>query len=206
MGIGNTNDEGNKKSNFNFQNRALKLLTDCCSESGGSPPTILAINGIRTGVCEQTETYNVVGHSPDITSYTWVLPPNCSIVAGDSTETVDISFDPSFVSGTIRVWATNAYGDSNTLMLFVTSLPDPIFAINGPTEVADSESGLVYSCDTSYGASEYTWEVPGDATIIAGNGTTTIIVDWGSSSGNVKVAPKNSCGTRALYILPVSVV
>jgi parallel beta-helix repeat protein len=52
----------------------------------------------------------------------------------------------------------------------------------------------------------YTWSVPGDWTIDAGQGTNSIDVTVGSNSGNVSVTPSNSCGDGTPQTLAVTPV
>ncbi|NNM15754.1 MAG: hypothetical protein HKO56_03765, partial [Bacteroidia bacterium] len=52
-------------------------------------------------------------------------------------------------------------------------------------------SGETYSISAVAGATSYDWTVPAGATITAGQGTTSISVDWGTTSGNVCVRSYN---------------
>ncbi|MBK6641176.1 MAG: hypothetical protein IPG39_07995 [Bacteroidetes bacterium] len=76
--------------------------------------------------------------------------------------------------------------------------------ISGPITVCTGEQGLTYSIAAMFGASSYTWVVPAGSSIIAGQGTASIIVDWGTTSGLVTVTATNSCGvsgTRTLNVI-----
>ncbi|MBK9423971.1 MAG: T9SS type A sorting domain-containing protein [Bacteroidetes bacterium] len=76
--------------------------------------------------------------------------------------------------------------------------------ISGPVTVCTGEQGLTYSIAAMFGASSYTWVVPAGSSIIAGQGTSSIIVDWGTISGLVTVTATNSCGvsgTRTLNVI-----
>ena len=49
----------------------------------------------------------------------------------------------------------------------------------------------------------YQWTFPGDVSIISGQGTPVITVNWGDSSGFVSVAAVDACGvsdTRNAYV------
>jgi hypothetical protein len=60
-------------------------------------------------------------------------------------------------------------------------------------------AGVTYTYGSVTGASSYNWTVPGGATIVSGQGTTTIVVNYGSfSTGSVTVAAVNGCGNGAL--------
>lgn len=207
MGLGNKYDNGNKGSNYNWQKRVIQILNRCCSFiPSGAVPAPFTVLGERYGVCDSTQIYTVSGDHANTTSYTWDVPPGVTIVGDPNIDTVELTFDPSFVSSVIRVWATNAFGDSDIYYLFVTALPGAITQITGPTEVSDSQSGIEYDCSISFGATAYIWTVPSGATIIAGQSTTSIIVDWGSVSGEVGVAAKNDCGERLPFKINVNII
>jgi len=75
-------------------------------------------------------------------------------------------------------------------------------SLSGSHIVAPGESGVTYSViDENGTGSSYNWTVPAGATIVSGQGTATVTVDWGqSSSGDITVAVTNSCGTHNLSL------
>jgi len=86
---------------------------------------------------------------------------------------------------------------------YVPATPGPI---TGSASVCAGASGLTYSISPVAGATSYTWTVPPGASIIAGQGTTSITVNFGSTSGNITVAASNGCGTSAPSTLSVTVI
>lgn len=72
------------------------------------------------------------------------------------------------------------------------SLNDP-GSITGNTSVCIGAAGETYSISAVTGATSYTWTVPSGATITAGQGTTSITVTFGTTSGNVCVTANNDC-------------
>ena len=73
--------------------------------------------------------------------------------------------------------------------------PDAPYPITGSSQVPKNTTGEVYSITAVPYASSYNWTVPPDATITAGQGTTSITVSFGTQSGNVSVCSGNvSCG------------
>lgn len=93
--------------------------------------------------------------------------------------------------------------------IFVTKLcPEPMQPglITGPAMVCAAEDGVSYSIDPVPGALTYTWQVPGSSVITSGQGTTSIIVDFAVSSGDVSVTADRLCGSGAAQILAVDVV
>ena len=68
--------------------------------------------------------------------------------------------------------------------------------ITGDAIVSNQASGVVYAVGNSGGGS-ISWTVPSDATIVSGQGTSSITVDFGNDSGDV-TATISSCGGTVL--------
>jgi hypothetical protein len=79
--------------------------------------------------------------------------------------------------------------------------PQPAW-ISGPTTVCAWQQGLVYSCPPMPGVT-YVWSVPQNATIVSGQGTPSITVNWGNKKGNVAVLYQSSCGKSQRRTLSV---
>ncbi len=109
----------------------------------------------------------------------------------------------------VRAYATNstgtAYGNEVT---FETgcNLPAAPGVITGNTEVAGNATGVAYTISAVTGATGYTWTVPAGATIVSGQGTTAILVDFGTTGGNVSVRSENSCGNSIYTTLNVTMI
>jgi poly(hydroxyalkanoate) depolymerase family esterase len=59
-------------------------------------------------------------------------------------------------------------------------------SITGNINVLNSAAGVIYSVPALSG-NTYTWTVPAGATIVSGQGTNAIIVNFGSTSGNISL-------------------
>jgi beta-glucanase (GH16 family) len=71
------------------------------------------------------------------------------------------------------------------------------YAVLGDGQVAPNEQYKNYRIDPVAGGS-YTWTVPSGATIVSGQGTSTITVNWGTAGGSVGVSVAvNGCTTAA---------
>jgi hypothetical protein len=93
--------------------------------------------------------------------------------------------------------------NSNPRCNTIYAAPKKPVAINGPATVCVNQQGVTYSVASAYGATDYLWTVPTGASIVSGQGTPTIVVNFGASAGSVKAQARNSCGnlgTRALTI------
>lgn len=75
-----------------------------------------------------------------------------------------------------------------------TAPPQP-GAITGIADFCLNQQNVTYSVAPVPGASSYTWTVPSGATLVSGQGTTSIVVNFGTLGGNISVQADNSCGT-----------
>jgi len=79
--------------------------------------------------------------------------------------------------------------------------------VSGYAQVCPLQSGVQYSIAPVVTASSYTWTAPPGATIVSGQGTTAITVDFGSATGTgfIEVVAVNGCGTSAAQQFQVNV-
>jgi Zn-dependent metalloprotease/subtilisin-like proprotein convertase family protein len=174
------------------------------SNGTGAPTTPTAVNGNKTKVCPGlTKNYDcpaVVG----ATSYIWTVPANATITNGQGTTNITVDFLAGFTSGNISVQAQNSCGSSLVKTVVVRSIPGKPKAITGDTK---NLCGLVstYSIPASTtGGTAHNWTVPASATILSGQGTTSIDVQWPSvslSGASVCVTSDNVCGSSPLRCL-----
>ncbi|HRY33356.1 MAG TPA: dockerin type I domain-containing protein [Bacteroidales bacterium] len=83
-------------------------------------------------------------------------------------------------------------------------------SITGPANVCAGQTGVGYSITAVSNASNYTWTVPTGATIISGQGTNAIVIDYGNTSisGSVGVTASDPCGntttnSKAITVSPL---
>ncbi|MFH1118384.1 MAG: PKD-like domain-containing protein, partial [Bacteroidota bacterium] len=182
---------------------------------GGSSPRNLAVTpqatvpaqpGPITGnnpVCQgSTQTYTVT--AVPFVVYTWAVPAGWTIDAGQGTNTVTVTAGNT--TGAITVTPSNDCGtgtvQSRTITVDVT-LPAATTAITGNTNPCQTSTQTYYV--TMNTGITYTWTIPADWTILAGQGTSSITVTVGSISGNIEVTPSNGCGNGPVTTLPVTV-
>ena len=86
-------------------------------------------------------------------------------------------------------------------------LPHGGRVISGLPSVCLGQTGVVYSIRNIKNADSYTWSVPAGATIMAGNNTNSITVDFSTaaSPGDISVYATNACGDGTTMILPLTV-
>ncbi len=173
----------------------------------GKPVTPAAILGTTIGVCPGAN--NVVFSVAPLagaSTYNWIPPPNSSISSGQGTSSIVLDFNASFISGTLSVSAGNSCGVSNLKSKVIKSIPARPASISGSTAVCMNQSGVAYSIAWIDGATSYQWLVPQGATIVAGQSTNAIVVNFGAVAGKVKVRAINACGNSIYQTSTVSIV
>jgi hypothetical protein len=151
-------------------------------------------------VCQgQTSVIYTVPSIANATGYVWTVPSGATIASGNNTNAITLDFNTSAVSGYITVQGTNACGSgiiSANFPITVNSLPSVSDIITGNPTVCLGQNGVSYSVPAVANATGYFWTVPSGATIVSGNNTSTIIVDFSTSatSGNLTVFGTNACG------------
>lgn len=75
--------------------------------------------------------------------------------------------------------------------------------VTGDNLVEPNEENVPYAVPSIAGAT-YNWTVPSGASIVSGQGTENIIVDWGQNSGDITVQLTTACGTESI-VSPVEV-
>jgi hypothetical protein len=109
--------------------------------------------------------------------------------------TTDIIVQWGNTGGSVSVIAGNQCGNSNPSVLAVTvaSPPSQPAAIQGPDQVCNSAT-VIYLVDPVPDATSYFWTVPVDATIVSGQNTDSIFVQWGANAGDISIIARNNCG------------
>jgi hypothetical protein len=173
------------------------------------PAAAGAITGASPVCLGQTSvTYSVPAIS-SATGYVWSLPSGASIVSGSNTNQIVVNFSGSAVSGNISVYGTNCLGNgtSSSKPLTVTLIPSAPTAIIGNKYVCASATNIVYSIDPVASATAYTWTVPLGATLVSGQNTTSITVNFSPGffpGQSVAVRAQNCSGTSAVTSLALS--
>jgi hypothetical protein len=134
--------------------------------------------------------------------YTWTLPPGATIASGLSTNSITVNYSASATSGTVSVYGLNCLGNgiSSSLPTTIRTLPGAAGFITGNSVPCLSETGVTYSVPAITHASGYVWTVPAGATIVSGQNTNSIKVDYSltATTGNVTVIGTNCKGNGAI--------
>jgi endo-1,4-beta-D-glucanase Y len=151
-----------------------------------------------------TATYSNGGTSP---TFQWKKGSTVISGATNSSYTTTSLNNSDVITATMTSNATCVTGSTaNSNSIVVTVNPNPGFDSNvsGPTSVTSDQTSVSYSVSNQTGMT-YAWSVPAGATIVSGQGTNSIKINFGTSSGNVTLIEKNSSGQTSTISLPVSV-
>ncbi len=197
--------------------------------AGANTFSLSAISGSTTFCDFATEQYSVsISGASQNTTIVWSVPAGASVVNGQGTNSVLVAFGNT--NGNVRV---DVSSPCTTIFssLAVTSSACTFFKggnNDGFSRTEDCASNLnggsvfipgpivgsTTFCDfatESYSITvagtnpetTYTWSVPVGATITSGQGTSTILVTFGTTAGNISVDVANACETINV-LLPVS--
>ncbi len=173
----------------------------------GTPGTI---SGLTNITYPQTNVSYSIAAVPGATSYTWTVPSGASIALGQGSNSIQVNYACGTSSGNLGVTASNSCGSSGTNSVSITvatSTPAMPGAISGTNNLPAGVSGMTYSISPVSGATSYTWTVPSGASIISGQGSSSIIVNYSCAavSGNIGVTSTNDCGTSGMRTMAVTV-
>lgn len=158
--------------------------------------------------CSASKTFSII--EPDVLTIS--VAADNPIVCKGGTTTVQVNASggtiPYSGTGTFTVtYGTKTYTVTDNRSCKVSksyfiangtqSAPSKPAGINGPSSASKLQAGVVFSVKSPNANYKYVWTVPSDATITAGQNTSSITVTWGRSSGNVTAKAQNDCGTSA---------
>jgi hypothetical protein len=169
------------------------------------PTAINSTAADATGLCGGGDFGYSVSTVANATSYTWTPAAGTTVSLNNSDGSLMTLHAPAgFNTGTLSVTANNSCGSSLATTKTLNAAPAKPGAVSGPVNVSASQAGAVYSVP-SVGGLTYTWSAPAGAKIVSGQNTSSITVNWGSTSGNITAKASNSCGTSTASILAVTV-
>lgn len=175
---------------------AARILAVTTSPLPAAPGAITVSGGAAAVCTGNTRTYT----TPLVSgvTYSWTVPVGATVVSGQNTNSIQLNFTSSFVSGSaLSVRAANSCGNSTPTSVTInkSTLATP-GAISGPDR---SCPNIVrgFSVATVAGATSYQWTLPPGATFTSASTGNIITARVGTTSGNVTVRAVSACGTSA---------
>ncbi|WP_396189162.1 putative Ig domain-containing protein [Flavobacterium sp.] len=188
--------------------------------SGATLPSIITGPSNICGLT--TATYSVQQESG--VTYQWNVPNGMTIVSGQNSSTIVVSIENQSTTGSISVRSLSTCGTSNRRTLDIGTIPI-INSINGATTLCGAAQATIgnngtvlnnnplnqytYSVAAISGVSSYQWSVPNGSTIISGQGSNSIVVNFDLTTfetGLISVQGINNCGNGLVKTLLVSSV
>lgn len=154
----------------------------------------------NTTVCGGTSQAYSITSVNGATSYTWTLPSGWSGTSASNS----ISSIAGTSGGTVSVVANNSCGSSSPRTINVTvnnapAQPSTITPSGGSAKVCPGNT-RTYTISPVSGATSYQWTAPTGGTIISGQGTTSVNVEYNSgftANDTIHVSAVNGCGPGA---------
>lgn len=162
------------------------------------------ISGARYGVCNLAFTYSVAPVN-NATGYTWTASAG-TIVSGQGTNAIVVSFPVTTATIIISVTADNANGSSpvrTTNVRGKPAVPGPVIAT--PSDWCAGSNGIQFYSDISGLVGTYTLQWSWNPVPAAGNATglnsNLMTLDWYSQTNHavVRMRATNACGTSTTY-------
>lgn len=172
------------------------------SAAPGSVPGM--IEGLASGICKQGAATYTLPPINDATGYLWTVPIGATIMSGQNTNSIKVVFASSYRAGDICVQYSTQCGTSPFECIQVSPTPVINTNIQGSNVLCEFANNEIYSIASVNGANEYIWTVPTGASILSGQGTPSILVNFGSHSGIVTVRASNACGLSPIKFINVT--
>ncbi len=124
-------------------------------------------------------------------TYNWTVGDGIEIIGRSDSSSITVNWNCD--ASTI---ACNVSGNCNNIT-YQKDINIKNLEIEGPVFFSGNDIGMTFSAPLLH-STTYTWSVPADATISSGQGTNSIIVDWGTTEGEVQVDIDNDCGLQTV--------
>lgn len=163
-------------------------------------PGTIYIDGGGSSVCPgESRTFSIDSASQPGVTYFWEVPAGATILSGQNSTTIDVSFDVSFnADGFIKAYKVNACGMSpaRSLKIFRNrtrpATPAYIYAAD---QKACAQDTLTFSTSTVDTGIIWHWYSSNTVTIIGGQGTSSVtaVTNSNFTGGWVAVYTENNC-------------
>ena len=163
-------------------------------------PSIPAVVNGEVYACEFLTGGTTTYSTPAVanTTYQWIAPAGMTIVSGQGTNTITVSFGSAFITSSLKVRAVTTCGASLYKLFQVKRVaPARPTALTSTATKACPGDVVVYTATAMAGATTYNWTAPTGATVTAGQGTNVATITFNSgftASGIVSVTASNGCG------------
>lgn len=213
--------QGTNSINVNWTNtsgifQVSVFANNACGSSASVNKNILLLSGApiaapsilgNNNPCPGISTYSI-NAVPEAFSYQWNISGGGIIASGQGTTQISVDWQQTGGPFTISVFAENICGNSATTTFLVNVQPGvPLAptAIMGDSIVCPGTA--TYTVSTVNGATSYDWTVSSGGTIVSGQGSNTIVIDWTTSGGpySISLVVNSNCASSTPVITNVLV-
>ncbi|MFY8132266.1 MAG: hypothetical protein ACOVOL_03455, partial [Bacteroidia bacterium] len=167
--------------------------------------------------CGVRGTANTLTYSVDrdlnATSYSWILTDGIAAVGRTDSNVISVTYPAGFTTGQIRVLPINACGSGFARAIYPrTGQPNtaPVVtqSVTSVCGIRGTATTATYTIQPVDGCNSYLWTLPSNATLVSGQGSTSIQVRFGSSysGGVISVAGVSPCGNSPTRGITVSLL
>lgn len=145
-------------------------------------------------LCYEELIYLSVGKDRTATSYAWVIPPEFNIIGPSDKNSIILQPTGLFGKVPIEVSTSNACGSSPWRRQHFWGVPSvPI--VSGPACLARGSQNVTYTITNVEPNVNYRWELPNKATVVSGQNTTSITINWNRTKpASIVAIGSNDCG------------
>lgn len=122
--------------------------------------------------------------------YNWTIPDDAEIVSGQGTNKIQLIWGCE--PGQVKCDVT---GECDTYEFTKDVSVNTV--VYGPMFIIPDEENVLFYIDSIASSGIY-WNIPDDATAVQGQGTDSLIVNWGDSFENITIDIESTCGTEEI--------
>ncbi len=164
---------------------------------------ISVITSGPTFVCGLSQaTYTCSGPTTAL-NYFWTIPAGTTIISGQGTNTLTISFDNTFSSGNLYIQNQTGCGLGASRSIKINSSPAtaPRY-ISGPRDLCNMTTAT-FTADVVANATSYSWILPAGLTLGGDPSANSVLINIDNTfvSGNIGVSALSPCGSSAAVYL-----
>lgn len=154
------------------------------------------VEGASSFCQNDVNTYSVVPVA-NASNYVWTVPSGSVIQSGQGTPSITVQMGNA--GGDVFVDVSNTCSSEASPAKALSIIPalSDLGPVTSSGPYCPNTGGYTFSVPALAGATDYQWTVPVDATITSGQGSNTIVVEFGIAFGNVSVAAANACDATA---------
>ncbi|MFT4682688.1 MAG: PKD repeat protein [Flavobacteriales bacterium] len=161
-----------------------------------NPPAAPAVVATVVDICaESTATLEAIDEGFNLL---WSAPDGSTFFSGPTWNINGIAISQAGVYTVVAESEAGCYSVPTEVTVNVLQAPVITSLISGPAVACPEDIGIAYFLEPVEFATNYTWNLPAGATILSGNNTNNVGIDFSGitvTSGSISVTVSNICGS-----------